>query len=75
MRTSHEYVSMHMWWIVGPRYLFWFVLIGVVDGLGSNLIEMIMNALLKSGGLIEEEMSMKLLCLGLMGWMYFRGAK
>jgi hypothetical protein len=47
----------------------------IVDGLGINLIEIIMNALLKSGGLIKEELSMKLLCLGLMGWMYFKGAK
>lgn len=39
----------------------------VVDGLDFNLIEIIMNGLLKSGGLIEEELSMKLLCLGLMG--------
>jgi hypothetical protein len=39
----------------------------VVNGLGFNLVEIIMNALLKSGGLIGEELSMKLLCLGLMG--------
>jgi hypothetical protein len=39
----------------------------VVDGLGFNLIEIIMNIMLKSGGLIEDELSMKLLCLGLMG--------
>lgn len=39
----------------------------VVDGLGFKLIEIIMNTMLKSGGLIEDELSMKLLCLGLMG--------
>jgi hypothetical protein len=37
----------------------------IADGLGSNnLIEVIMNFMMKGGGLNKEELSKKLLCFG-----------
>jgi uncharacterized protein related to proFAR isomerase len=40
----------------------------IVDGLNSNnLIEVIMNPMMKGGGLSKEELSKKLLCFGVDG--------
>jgi hypothetical protein len=46
----------------------------VVDGSSSNnLIEMIMNALLKGGGLIRKDLSKKLLRFGINDVNVFQG--
>jgi hypothetical protein len=47
-----------------------------VDGLGShNLTEVIMNALLKGGGLTKEKLAKKLFCFGKDGINVFQGGK
>jgi hypothetical protein len=44
----------------------------IVDGLGSkNLIEMIMNSMMKGGGLSKKDLSKKLLCFGADGMNVF----
>jgi hypothetical protein len=44
----------------------------IVNGLGSNnLTEVIMNSMMKGGGLSREELSKKLLCFGANGMNMF----
>ncbi len=48
----------------------------VVDRLGlNNFIKMIMNAFLKGGGMIREDLSNKLLCSGVDGVSIFQRGK
>jgi len=48
----------------------------VIDGSSSNnLIEMVMNALLKGGGSTRKDLSKKLLCFGINDVNVFQGGK
>jgi hypothetical protein len=48
----------------------------IVDGFGSNNpIEIIMNVLLKDGGLSRQDFSKKILCFGAYGMNVFQGGK
>jgi hypothetical protein len=48
----------------------------IINGLGSNnLTEVIMNALLKGGGLMKEKLATKFFCFGKDGLNVFQGGK
>jgi len=69
------FLCLHKWLNLGVRHPFCYVHVdNVVDGSNlENFIKVIMNAYLKNGGLIKEDLFKKLLCLDANGVNVFKG--